>query len=160
MKKDAVISTCGKYRYALRRIWDEKKSLVMFIGLNPSTADDKIDDNTIRRCMTFAGDWNFGGLIMGNLFALRSTDPRELKRVSDPIGPENNEWLKRLSEKSDKVIAVWGNHGAYLKRDSEVLQMFKNLYCLKISLKGIPCHPLYLPKDLKPILLVPNVLNK
>ena len=72
MKSHATFSSCKKYRYSLFRIWDEDKPLVLFIGLNPSTADEKEDDPTIRRCINFAKQWGYGGLIMGNLFAFRA----------------------------------------------------------------------------------------
>jgi len=83
MKSHATFSPCRKYRYSLFRIWDEDKSLVLFIGLNPSTADEKEDDPTIRRCINFAKQWGwgYGGLIMGNLFSFRATQPSDLKQA-------------------------------------------------------------------------------
>ena len=68
----------------------------MFIGLNPSTADEIQDDPTIRRCIRYAKDWNYGGYIMGNIFAYRSTDPKKLLHIDDPIGRKNDYWLKKL----------------------------------------------------------------
>ncbi len=150
MKKHAIISSCQKYRYALWRIWDEELPIVMFIGLNPSTADAVQDDNTIRRCITFAEKWHFGGLCMGNLFALRSVSPTALRRAKDPIGPENDRWLTTLKAKAKIAVAVWGDHGTYLGRDKIILKVFPDLYCLKLSMKNIPRHLLYLPGDLKP----------
>ena len=157
MKKDAVISSCGKYRYALWRIWDETEPLVMFIGLNPSTADAVKDDNTIRKCEVFAKKWGFGGLSIGNLFALRSSKPTDLWKSDDPIGPENDKWLGALEAKAKIIVAAWGNHGAHLRRGQVVLKMFPDLYCLKVSAKGMPCHPLYLTRDLKPFRLAEKV---
>ena len=151
MKNDAVISACGNYRYALWRVWDKARPLVMFIGLNPSTADAVKDDNTIRRCIGFAKTWRFGSLSVGNLFAFRATEPRELRKASDPVGPENDKWLMELKRESKMGVAVWGNNGKYLNRDEEVLKMFPGLHCIKVSATGVPLHPLYLPGNLKPI---------
>jgi hypothetical protein len=81
MIKDAVLSECRTYRYALWRIWDQTVPYAMFIGLNPSTADESNDDPTLTRCMGFAKSWGYGGVCMANLFALRSTDPTALKTV-------------------------------------------------------------------------------
>jgi len=154
MKKDAIISSCGKYRYALWRVWDEKRPLVMFIGLNPSTADAIKDDNTLRRCIGFAKKWNFGGLSMGNLFALRATKPIALRKTTDAIGSENDKWLIKLNAQAKIIVAAWGNTGTYLKRDQVVLKLFPDLYCLKVSKRGVPCHPLYLSGTLKPIRII------
>ncbi len=135
------------YRYALYRIWDETKPRVMFIGLNPSTADESIDDPTIRRCKRFAADWGYGGLIMANLFALRATDPRIMKEHSDPIGPDNNYWLEKLGRESEIIVAAWGNHGGHLNRDRVVVGFMPSMKCLGITKKGRPRHPLYVRAD-------------
>lgn len=139
IQKDAVIA--GNYRYSLSRIWDPTKRSVLFIGLNPSTADDKIDDHTITRCSRFAQKWGYGGMLMGNLFAYRATDPQTLKRVKDPIGPDNDEWLLKLAKKADKVVAVWGNGGLFLNRSKYIRQHLKTIYCLKLTRAGQPHHP-------------------
>lgn len=74
--QSADFSACGTYRYALRKIWLPAAPQVLFIGLNPSTADEKSDDPTIRRCLGFARSWGYGGLIVANLFAYRTTAPQ------------------------------------------------------------------------------------
>jgi len=79
VKGSASISRDGRYRYALRRVWDPRNPSVLFIGLNPSTADHQQDDPTIRRCIRFARDWGFGELIAANLFAFRTKSPRLLR---------------------------------------------------------------------------------
>jgi len=150
MKKFAKISKCGNYRYALKRIWDDSLPLVMFVCLNPSIADSKIDDPTLRSCISFAKRWGYGGVVMGNLFALRSTLPEELRKTHDPVGPNNNVWLRRLKAGSKIVIAAWGDKGIYNQRDREVCNLFPQLHYLKLSKQGNPCHPLYLSRDLKP----------
>src|SRR6266853_1863301 len=90
---DAIISPCGTYRYLLQRFWDVKRQAVCFIMLNPSTADASANDPTIERCMRRAALLGFGQLEVVNLFGLRATDPSELHRHFDPIGPENDEIL-------------------------------------------------------------------
>ena len=154
VKKDAVISECKKYRYSLSRIWNENEETVTFVCLNPSTADADKDDPTIRRCINFSKDWGCGGLYMVNLFAFRATDPNDMKQAVDPIGPDNNMWLREIAFKSNIIIAGWGNDGAFKNRDSEVknfLAQIKKLQYLKLTKQGHPWHPLYLKKNLTPI---------
>lgn len=86
VESDARLSPCGLYRYTLTRTWDATKPRACWIGLNPSTADASEDDPTIRRMCGFADAWKCGGIIVVNLFALRATDPKELRRVKDPVG--------------------------------------------------------------------------
>ena len=150
---DAKFSKDRIYRYALWRVWNNKLPKVLFIGLNPSTADEVKDDPTIRRCINYAKDWGYGGYIMGNIFAYRSTDPKNLKITNDPIGIDNNSWLIKLHSEASLTIGAWGNHGKYLDRGEEVSNLIDNLYCLKITKEGHPSHPLYLPGNLKPIIL-------
>ena len=93
-----------KYRYALWRIWDENKPYVLFIGLNPSTADETKDDPTVRRCIGFTQSWKkYGGVYLANLFAYRATNPRELEVVADPIGPGNDECVDRYRVRRGQV---------------------------------------------------------
>ena len=151
MKSDASLSTCRKYRFALWRIWDETKPYAMFIGLNPSTADEKENDPTITRCIGFAQSWGYGGLCMANLFAFRSTDPAGMIATLNPIGAENNEWLTKLAKDAGVVVAAWGNDGSYLSRSLEVIQFLPDLHYLKMNKSGEPAHPLYLKSDLRPV---------
>ena len=133
MKTDAKISECEKYRYSLRRIWDENKSRVAFIALNPSTADEVNNDKTIERCIDFAKSWGAGGMYMFNVFAYRATDPTEMKAQDDPIGSENDKYLAELP-KVDKIIVCWGNGGLHRDRANQVREILQNteqeLYCL------------------------------
>ncbi|UTA47198.1 DUF1643 domain-containing protein [Simiduia sp. 21SJ11W-1] len=150
-KNTAHLSPCRQYRYALWRTWDTRLARVMFIGLNPSTADETQDDPTLRRCMNFARQWGYGGLVMANLFAFRATAPDAMKQAADPIGPQNNRWLKKLANESDLVIAAWGNHGDFMGRATAVRKRFSVLHCLKINSTGTPGHPLYQRADLSPV---------
>ncbi|MAJ43211.1 MAG: hypothetical protein CMF96_00515 [Candidatus Marinimicrobia bacterium] len=151
VKSDAIFSDDRIHRYTLWRIWNKELPKVLFIGLNPSTATETKNDPTIRRCMGYAKYWGYGGYIMGNIFAFRSTNPAKLRNTSDPIGPKNDYWLKRLYEEADLTIAAWGTNGKYMNRGNQVLELFSNLKCLRITKNGYPSHPLYLPKNLKPI---------
>ena len=149
VNKNATFSDCRKYRYTLSRTWDGKKKTILFIGLNPSTANEKIDDPTIRRCINYAQNWGYGSLLMVNLFAYRATMPTELKNVKNPIGNDNDLHIIELSKKADIAVAAWGNEGTLLNRDKEVKKILPNLMCLKINKSGQPAHPLYQKKDLK-----------
>ena len=149
VNKNATFSDCRKYRYALSRTWNGKKKTILFIGLNPSTANEKIDDPTIRRCINYAQNWGYGSLLMVNLFAYRATMPSELKNVKNPIGNDNDLHIIELSKKADIAVAAWGNEGSLLNRDKEVKKILPNLMCLKINKSGQPAHPLYQKKDLK-----------
>ena len=149
VNKNATFSDCRKYRYALSRTWNGKKKTILFIGLNPSTANEKIDDPTIRRCINYAQNWGYGSLLMVNLFAYRATLPSELKNVKNPIGNDNDLHILELSKKADIAVAAWGNEGFLLNRDKVVKKLIPNLMCLKINKSGQPAHPLYQKKDLK-----------
>ena len=146
----ATFSECRRYRYTLGRRWDSGKS-VMFVGLNPSTADETLDDPTIRRCIGYAKAWGYNGLLMTNIFAYRSTDPKGLLTIEDPVGPGNDEALLRCFSEVDLAIAAWGVHGTLAKRNEKVRELLTPLYYLRLTKEGHPGHPLYLPKTLTPI---------
>jgi hypothetical protein len=147
MEKYADISEDGKYRYQLSRIWDSKKPVILFIMLNPSTADDTKDDPTIRRIINFAEFWGYGGIYVGNLYAFRSTDPKALQNTDDPTGSENINTIKTLICKTEKVVYAWGNK----KKEPEWLRnIVADPHCIDISKKGnIPKHPGRLNKTLQ-----------
>lgn len=151
MQTSAVLSRCGRYRYALRRVWDDARPLVLFIGLNPSTADGTRDDNTSRVCIHYAKRWGFGGLLLGNLFAWRATDPAALRAVPDPVGPRNDARLQALQDAAVLVVCAWGDAGGYRGRDQQVLARLKAPHCLVKLASGRPGHPLYKRADLKPV---------
>ena len=150
MKKSAVISQCQSYRYELRRVWDETKPLVLFIGLNPSTADAEVEDNTSRVCANYAKRWGYGGLLLGNLFAFRSTDQAGLFKATDPIGPENDAALARLQQEAALVVCAWSGSGSYRQRDQAVLEALRDPHCLIRLKSGHPGHPLYKSAALQP----------
>ena len=151
MNPGAVLSKCRRYRYTLwRDTGIHNQDYVMFIGLNPSTADETKDDPTIRRCVGFARDWGYGKLCMTNLFALRTTNPKDMLNHQSPIGELNNAYLMELGEKASITIAAWGDNGAHLQRDQMVRAFISKIHCLKLNKSGQPAHPLYLPANLKP----------
>jgi hypothetical protein len=117
-------------------------------------ADPIHDDRTIRRCIGFARHWGHGGIVVVNLFALRATNPAELARAVDPVGPENDAAVRSHTE-GLRVIAAWGNKGTLLGRSDAVLQLLEdcNVECLGVTSAGQPRHPLYLASDAVPVLL-------
>ena len=144
----ATFSQNRTYRYSLTRILIKgNEHYINFVLLNPSTADEDIDDPTIRRCINFAEQWGFSEMVVTNLFAIRATDPKDMKRAPMPIGPQNDGFLKRISLGAAKTVLAWGNHGAFQNRDREVLAVLdRPLFCLGRTQTGQPKHPLYLPK--------------
>lgn len=160
----AILSECGRYRYLLTRTWDSQKAPVTFLMVNPSKADASINDNSIKKCMTYARFWGAGGIVVVNLFAYRSTEPTKLRRIEHPESEPKlralNDWhILQAVQKSQVTIAAWGLNGTFKDRDVEVKQLIKekanrSLHYLKLSKDGHPCHPLYLPADLKPKLWV------
>jgi hypothetical protein len=135
----------GPYRYLLWRRWADAASL-LFVMLNPSTADAERDDPTIRRCIGFARAWGFGAVEVVNLFAWRATYPRELRRARDPIGPDNDRVILEAAARNQAIIAAWGNHGAFGERDRQVAALLApfGARCLGARTSGgAPRHPLY-----------------
>lgn len=167
--RNAVFSWDYYYRYTLWREWTVQEisltvahdvdprpmDYVQFVGLNPSTADDREDDPTIRRCTDFAKRWGYGAFCMTNLFGWRATDPKDMKRAVEPIGPENDHWLQKIAIDAGVTICCWGNHGSDRHRIAEVLALPSfherhnkgRLCCFGVSPRsGQPKHPLMLPK--------------
>lgn len=177
----ATFSPCRTWRYVLRRDTGNSPagrppsvlmshSSVAFIGLNPSTADERINDPTVRRCIGYARDWGYDEMVMLNIFAFRSTDPKALYQVPDPIGPLNDEHLIREARHADLVVCAWGVRGAFVPppsayppnmlmlalcpRGELVRRLLDRVgvepYALGLTKGGHPKHTLYLPKNLKP----------
>lgn len=149
LTRTARFSRCKKYRYELGRSWDDGETVV-FVGLNPSTADHTIDDPTVRRCIRFASDWGFGSLSIVNLFGYRSPDPSRLHTVVDPVGISTDRILREVLGKADLVIAAWGVHGTLAARNETVLAWIPQPHCLGVTRAGHPKHPLYLPATTEP----------
>lgn len=147
----AIFSNCREYRYALWRIWDKSKPYVMFIGLNPSTANEITDDPTIKRVQRFAHEWGFGGVYMLNCFPYISTNPTDLQDISpDRL---NDEHLFNCSQLCNMVVFAWGSFDVVKDkgRDKELMIMFPDAMALIINRDGSPRHPLYVPTRTRPI---------
>jgi len=142
----AELSSDRKYRYVLWRRWEYNTPYVLFIGLNPSTADESEDDPTIRRCKRFASDWGYGAIYMVNLFALRATNPNEMLAHDDPIGSDNDNWIQDLAQNAGVIVCAWGAHGCHMNRDEDVKHLLADyeLMCLGVTKAGKPRHPLYI----------------
>lgn len=153
----AHFSGCRKYRYTLWRWWgdmfSEGDNYVNFICLNPSTADETKDDNTIRKCIKFAKSWGYAGMCVTNLFAWRSTDRKAMMKVDEPIGPDNDYYLWNVAANAKLIVAAWSQDGKHLGRPQDVLKVIPSdrLHYLRMG-KSEPWHPLYLPDISKPIL--------
>lgn len=161
MISSALFSDDRRHRYLLSRWWGIESKMVMFVGLNPSTADEVKNDQTVTRCINYAKQWGYGGLIMTNIFAFRATDPARMKAAPDPVGPENDHNLLFAAEKAQLIVCAWGNHGEFLGRGKQVAEMLKDikeLHCLATNKTGHPKHPLYLNKNLVPVKFSPTSL--
>lgn len=149
----ATFDETRTYRYTLWRSW-ASGGTVCWVMLNPSTADENVLDPTLRRCKDYSDRWGFGRMTVANLYALRSTDPKALWRHDDPVGPGNDEAILNLARSADLVMVGWGTN-AKPERAEAVLGLIreagKEPRCLKITSRGFPNHPLYLPKKLAPI---------
>jgi hypothetical protein len=162
----AILSPDKKYRYVLTREWNKNGSKSLnFLMCNPSTADASILDPTVKKCVKWAVVWGYDRLIVTNVFAYRSTDVKQLYKVGDPIGMNNDNHLEETFEKCKNglVVAAWGNNGTYLSRDTVAQALATkagvNLFCLRTTKNGNPEHPLYLPKNLKSIIWKNNNEN-
>lgn len=149
----ATISADGLYRFDLWRIWDRAKRPALFVMLNPSKADGVTDDPTIRRCIRFADSWGFGGLVVVNLFAMRSTDPSVLvacgSRTAAGGGPANDVKILERADLAGAVVLAWGVGGSLYGRGQEVASMLRRYspVCLGVTTGGQPRHPLYVRAD-------------
>lgn len=108
LENDAVLSDCGKYRYLLRRTWDHGQPRALLIMLNPSTADAKVDDATIRSCVRLLSGQGFGSMEVVNVYAYRATNPAVLAKQSDPFGERNQAIVEAAIHRCDVVICAWG----------------------------------------------------
>ncbi len=148
---DILDSSCvwdgpkNEYRYALRRVWDKTKPQIAFIGLNPSKADERQDDNTVRKCINIAKRDGYGSMIMLNAYAYRSTDPKALTTQPNVVGTDNDRYIEKLCGTVDRIVIAWGNH-ATDDRHTTILKMLggHQLWCFAKNNNGKPKHPLYI----------------
>jgi len=152
-RRDAIVSECGQFRYWLSRFWRPGRRL-LYVMLNPSTADASVDDATIRRCTTFADAQSFGSFEVVNLFAFRATKPTDLSRLGWQVGPLNDEHIDVAARNADAICVAWGaigERGPAVDRMQVVAPILRRagheLQCLKATRSGHPQHPLYLPNS-------------
>lgn len=160
----AIMSSCRRFRYMLSRRWNEALPALMFVMLNPSTADAHVDDPTIVKCIGFAKRMGYGGIEVFNLFAYRATDPADLRRAGYPVGPENDalfgQHLREYFEtsmhlgtfKDVRVVCAWGANARVEEarsRAQDVIDRIRRVGAVPVALKllddGVPSHPLMLP---------------
>jgi len=151
MNNACVFSADRRHRYTLMHRPDPLFSegrLLMWVGLNPSTADERQLDPTLTRILGYSLREGYAGFIMTNLFAWRATDPKDMKAASDPIGSDNDHWLLECARRCRKVVAAWGSHGSFRNRDAQVCELLRDfeVVCLARNADGAPGHPLYLKK--------------
>lgn len=156
MIKSANISACRKHRFDLKRIWDESLPPFIVIGLNPSTADETLDDPTIRRCIGFAKREGCGSLVMLNLFSYRTTDPKELYKFAllDLTDTRKNDQMvyevcRDLHAKGGVIVCAWGINGSKFGQGARYRKGLREFAtkCLGLTKDGHPRHPLYLKAD-------------
>lgn len=145
-----------EYRYTLEREWDASLPVIMFLMMNPSTADPTVDDPTVAKCRRYAKKWGYGTMLVGNTFAYRATDQKRLLEVADPVGPENDSHLQIMAARSSMIVFAYGKpHRSLQYRGPAVARMLSQegtrpLHILKLCNDGTPSHPLYLRGDLMP----------
>ena len=143
VQSTAFYSDCATYRYGLTRRWADGPCL-LYVMLNPSTATEERNDPTIERCQRRAVALGFGAMRIANLFGYRATLPADLRRATEPVGPENDALLQDWSRSSDMTLAAWGVHGALLGRAIAVAGLLEgDVRHLGLTRDGHPRHPLY-----------------
>lgn len=164
IKRTAVVSACGTYRYLFTRVWDASLPVLPVCMLNPSRADHEIDDPTVLVLTHFGRLWGYGGLSGVNLFAFRASKPRDMMAARDPFGPENEIHLHRALNDARyshvPMLAAWGNDGILMDRNvhfcRQAAHHLVRLVCLGTTLAGHPKHPMArgvhrIPRDQQPI---------
>ena len=147
----ALYSPCERYRYGLERRWSDGP-LLLYVMLNPSTADELRNDPTIERCQRRALQLGFGALRIANLFAWRATRPEDLRRTDTPVGKGNDALLLDWHGSADMTLAAWGVHGAHMGRGPQMAQTLPGpLHHLGLTRGGHPRHPLYVPYATRPV---------
>lgn len=152
----ATYSNDERYRYRLWRIFDpQNQTRVVFVMLNPSTATEEVSDPTVTRCLNFARGWGYGRVDVVNIFAWRSTNPKALSMVDDPVGPYNDDMIVRAVTDVQQVVCAWGLHGDLYGRGRAVQRLLRKITsqmkCLGLTSRGFPKHPLYLASLTRPM---------
>ena len=145
MIRRAEFSIDKKERYSLKREWDKSKNKILYIMLNPSLADDKNDDPTIRRLVSFTKKYNYGGFLVGNIFTTITPNPKEIDK-SKGISVKNFEKLLKLINKVDQIVYAWGDN---IEEPQLLKELVLNPKCFGKNLNGSPKHPLYLASETK-----------
>ena len=145
MIRRAEFSIDKKERYSLKREWDKSKNKILYIMLNPSLADDKNDDPTIRRLISFTKKYNYGGFLVGNIFTTITPNPKEIDK-SKGISDKNFEKLLKLINEVDQIVYAWGDN---IEEPQLLKKLVLNPKCFGKNLNGSPKHPLYLPSETK-----------
>lgn len=165
VKSDIFISDCGNYKYWLTKEWDKDLPRVMYIILNPTTADSEIDNQTLKKCIGFAKGWGYGSVEVFNLFSYITKDLNILKNIIEEngeeaaIGPENDEWIKIAVEKADLIVLAWGNKGEEFRdRTEKILNILKGkkVKCLGKTAKKQPRNPRTLAYYISPVDYIAN----
>jgi hypothetical protein len=158
-----VFSADRKYRYLLIHRWEPElpERPCMWIALNPSIADECGLDNTLTRIRSFSWAAGFNALYMTNLFGLVSTDRKALKRHADPVGPDNDDQIRRIAASIPTIFVAWGTDGRHQNRDQEIIQLLaqlgrRDLRCFASNKDGSPSHPLRLSGKLQPVSFRPD----
>ena len=138
--REAKFSNDKKERFTLKREWDKSKNKILYIMLNPSLADDKKDDPTIRRLIGFTKKFNYGGFLVGNILSTITPNPKEIDK-SLVISDRNLKELLKLINKVDQIVYAWGNN---IKEPNILKEVVNNPKCFGKNLNGTPKHPLYL----------------
>ncbi|MFZ1084542.1 MAG: DUF1643 domain-containing protein, partial [Terracidiphilus sp.] len=146
-----------EYRYTLKRVWDASLGSVLFVMMNPSTADPYVDDPTVAKCQRYARAWGYGTMLVGNTFAYRATNQKDLLQVADPVGPKNDKYLLHMAAEAGMIVLAYGKpHKNLCQRGRDVAALLRRaghkLHVLKLCNDGTPSHPLYLRGTLKPYL--------
>lgn len=160
-RRAATYSDDERHRYDLVVDFDDEKEAAarsgtcVFIGLNPSTATELVDDRTVRRCKNFALGWGFARFVMLNAYGFRSTDPLGLWAVADPVGPGNDRAIRRWSADADRICLAWGTHIRDDRRQrllGLLAPVADRCVCLGLNNNGSPKHPLYLAASTLPVI--------
>lgn len=150
---EAVYSDCERYRYLLTRVWGSGPK-ALFVMLNPSTATEVQNDPTVERCERRARALGYGAFRVTNIFAYRATDPKVMRAVADPVGPDNDASILGSVGWADAIVCAWGNHGLHLARGNQVEGLLRKsgapLFHLGLTGQGQPRHPLYVGYDQQP----------